>query len=112
MTARYIDVCLLGPIEAREASGARLEVPRGRPLTLLALLLTRRDDVVSSDVATEALWPDRPPKDPRNALQLAVSRLRRALAGSAGPLAESASDVVVGVAGGIFAETARRLGGR
>ena len=100
MTARYIDVCLLGPIEAREASGTRLEVPRGRPLTLLALLLTRRDDVVSSDVATEALWPDRPPKDPRNALQLAVSRLRRALAGSAGPLAEPASDVVVGVAGG------------
>jgi DNA-binding SARP family transcriptional activator len=100
MTARYIDVCLLGPIEAREASGTRLEVPRGRPLTLLALLLTRRDDVVSSDVATEALWPGRPPKDPRNALQLAVSRLRRALAGSAAPLAEPAPDVVVGVAGG------------
>ena len=98
MTARYIDVCLLGPIEAREASGTRLEVPRGRPLTLLALLLTRRDDVVSSDVATEALWPGRPPKDPRNALQLAVSRLRRALAGSAGPLA--ISDVVVGGAWG------------
>ena len=100
MTARYIDVCLLGPIEAREASGTRLEVPRGRPLTLLALLLTRRDDIVSSDVATEALWPDRPPKDPRNALQLAVSRLRRALAGSAGTLVEPATDVVVGVAGG------------
>ena len=100
MTARYIDVCLLGPIEARAASGTPLEVPRGRPLTLLALLLTRRDDVVSSDVATEALWPDRPPKDPRNALQLAVSRLRRALAGSVGPLAEPAPDVIVGVAGG------------
>ena len=100
MTARYIDVCLLGPIEAREASGTRLEIPRGRPLTLLALLLTRRDDIVSSDVATEALWPDRPPKDPRNALQLAVSRLRRALAGSAGSLVEPATDVVVGVAGG------------
>ena len=100
MTARYIDVCLLGPIEARAASGTRLEVPRGRPLTLLALLLTRRDDVVSSDVATEALWPARPPKDPRNALQLAVSRLRRALAGSAGPRAEPAPDVVAGVAGG------------
>ena len=100
MTARYIDVCLLGPIEVREASGTRLEVPRGRPLTLLALLLTHRDDVVSSDVATEALWPDRPPKDPRNALQLAVSRLRRALAGSAAPRAELASEVVVGVAGG------------
>ena len=100
MTARYIDVGLLGPIEAREASGARLEIPGGRPLTLLALLLTRRDDVVSSDVATEVLWPDRPPRDPRNALQLAVSRLRRALAGGAGSAARPAPDVVVGVAGG------------
>ena len=100
MTARYIDVCLLGPIEAREASGTRLEIPRGRPLTLLALLLTRRDELVSSDVATETLWPERPPKDPRNALQLAVSRLRRALAGSTGSLAEPGPDVVVGVAGG------------
>ena len=100
MTARYIDVGLLGPIEAREASGARLDIPRGRPLTLLALLLTRRDDVVPADAAAEALWPDRPPKDPRNALQLAVSRLRRALAGRAGSLAQPAPDVVVGVAGG------------
>ena len=100
MTARYIDVCLLGPIEAREASGTRLEIPRGRPLTLLALLLTRRDEPVSADVATRALWPGRPPKDPRNALQLAVSRLRRALAGRTGPRAEQAPEVVVGVAGG------------
>jgi DNA-binding SARP family transcriptional activator len=100
MTARYIDVGLLGPIEAREASGARLEIPRGRPLTLLALLLTRRDDIVSADVATEVLWPDRPPKDPRNALQLAASRLRRALAGRAGSLAQPPPDVVAGVAGG------------
>jgi DNA-binding SARP family transcriptional activator len=99
LTAQYIDVCLLGPIEARTASGTRLEIPGGRPMTLLALLLTRRDDIVSADVATEALWRDRPPKDPRNALQLAVSRLRRALAG-AGPPARPAPDVVVGVAGG------------
>ena len=100
MTARYIDVGLLGPIEVREASGTRLEIPRGRPLTLLALLLTRRDDIVPADVATEVLWPGRPPKDPRNALQLAVSRLRRALAGRAGSLARPPPDVVVGVAGG------------
>jgi DNA-binding SARP family transcriptional activator len=96
MTARYIDICLLGPIEVREASGTRLEVPRGRPLTLLALLLTRRDDIVSSDVATEVLWPGRPPKDPRNALQLAVSRLRRALAGGGGSRAQPPPEVVAG----------------
>ena len=61
-----------------------------------------------ADVAAETLWPDRPPKDPRNALQLAVSRLRRALAGRAGSLAQPAPDVVVGVAGGY----ALRLPGR
>src|SRR5258708_9074986 len=100
MAARFIDVCRLGPSEAREASGTRLQVPRGRPLTLLALLLTRRDELVSSDVVRETLWPGRPLKDPRNALQLAVSRLRRALAGSTVSPAEPAPDVVVGVAGG------------
>jgi DNA-binding SARP family transcriptional activator len=100
MTPRYIDVCLLGPIEAREASGTRLDVPRGRPLTLLALLLTHRDDIVSPDAAIAALWPGRAPKNPRNALHLAVSRLRRALAGGADPWTQPTPDVVVGVAGG------------
>jgi DNA-binding SARP family transcriptional activator len=101
--ARHIDVCLLGPIEARTASGTLLKVPHGRPLTLLALLLTRRDDIVSADAALQALWPGRPPKDPRNALQLAVSRLRKALAdgpGDAAGLHQRAADVVVGIAGG------------
>jgi DNA-binding SARP family transcriptional activator len=100
MTARYIDFGVLGPMEAHEASGQRLEIPGGRPLTLLALLLTRRDDVVSPGAATEALWPGRPPKDPRNAMQLAVSRLRRALAGEAGSGPQRAAEVVAGVAGG------------
>lgn len=99
MTARYIDIGLLGPIEARTASGTRLEIPGGRPLMLLALLLTRRDDIVPAGVATEALWRDRPPRDPRNALQLAVSRLRRALAGP-GPPDRPAPDLLTGVAGG------------
>ena len=76
MTARYIDVCLLGPIEAREASGTRLEIPRGRPLTLLALLLTRRDELVSSDVVTETLHRstlgDKKPQDRVN-LELSLN---------------------------------------
>jgi DNA-binding SARP family transcriptional activator len=99
LTAQHTDICLLGPIEARTASGTRLEIPGGRPLMLLGLLLTRRDDIVPAGVATEALWRDRPPRDPRNALQLAVSRLRRALAGT-GPLTRPAPEVVTGVAGG------------
>jgi hypothetical protein len=46
LTAQHTDICLLGPIEARTASGTRLEIPGGRPLMLLGLLLTRRDDIV------------------------------------------------------------------
>ena len=96
MTARLIEVGLLGPIEARDVAGTRLPVPRGRPLTLLALLLTRRGEVVPADSAVEALWPGQPPQDPRNALQLALSRLRRSLAGGG----QDGADVVAGLAGG------------
>ena len=96
MNARLIEVGLLGPIEARDVAGTRLPVPRGRPLTLLALLLTRRGEVVPADSAVEALWPGQPPQDPRNALQLALSRLRRSLAGGG----QDGADVVAGLAGG------------
>jgi DNA-binding SARP family transcriptional activator len=96
MTARLMEVGVLGPIEARDTAGTALPVPRGRPLTLLALLLTRRGEVVPADAAVAALWPGQPPQDPRNALQLALSRLRRALAGGG----QDGPGVVAGLAGG------------
>ncbi|WP_446212817.1 AfsR/SARP family transcriptional regulator [Micromonospora sp. IBSANI012] len=68
----------------------------GRPATplapavraLLARLVLAAGRVVSADALTDALWGDQPPADVTNALQLRVSKLRRALvaAGAGGDL--------------------------
>lgn len=100
MRVRIVEIGLLGPIEAHDGDGTRLVIPGGRPLTLLALLLTRRGMVVSPDFAAAALWPDRPPKDPDNALQLAVSRLRKALGGADSRPAAPGHGVIASVPGG------------
>ncbi len=100
MRVRIVEIGLLGPIEAHDGDGTRLVIPGGRPLTLLALLLTRRGMVVSPDFAAAALWPDRPPKDPDNALQLAVSRLRKAIGGADSRPAAPGHGVIASVPGG------------
>ncbi len=46
---------------------------------LFALLVLRRDHVVSADAAIDVLWPVRPPREPGAALQNHVFRLRRGL---------------------------------
>ncbi|WP_446220031.1 AfsR/SARP family transcriptional regulator [Micromonospora sp. IBHARD004] len=46
---------------------------------LLARLVLAGGRVVSADALTDALWGDQPPADATNALQLRVSKLRRAL---------------------------------
>src|SRR5438477_4003994 len=69
---------LLGPLEARD---------RGRPLALggpkqrgvLAMLLLRPNEVVSTDRVIDELWGDRPPKTVDAYIQNCVSRLRRVL---------------------------------
>ena len=69
---------LLGPLEARD---------RGRPLALggpkqrgvLAMLLLRPNEVVSTDRVIDELWGDRPPKTVEAYIQNCVSRLRRVL---------------------------------
>ncbi|MET7970958.1 BTAD domain-containing putative transcriptional regulator [Micromonospora sp. NPDC005305] len=68
----------------------------GRPATplapavraLLARLVLAAGRVVSADALTDALWGEQPPADATNALQLRVSKLRRALmaAGAGGDL--------------------------
>ncbi|MET8908962.1 BTAD domain-containing putative transcriptional regulator [Micromonospora sp. NPDC004551] len=70
---------VLGTVELRVA---------GRPATplapavraLLARLVLAAGRVVSADALTDALWGEQPPSDAANALQLRVSKLRRALA--------------------------------
>jgi DNA-binding SARP family transcriptional activator/tetratricopeptide (TPR) repeat protein len=69
---------LLGPLEVRD---------RGRPLALggpkqrgiLAMLLLRPNEVVSTDRVIDELWGDRPPKTVEAYIQNCVSRLRRVL---------------------------------
>ncbi|MET8838053.1 BTAD domain-containing putative transcriptional regulator [Micromonospora sp. NPDC004540] len=55
---------------------------------LLARLVLAAGRVVSADALTDALWGEQPPADATNALQLRVSKLRRALvaAGAGGDL--------------------------
>ena len=80
-----MDFRILGPVEAR-AEGRALELAGPRQRALLALLLMRRGEPVSQDRLIEDLWGERAPQGAVKALQVAVSRLRRALAAEGGRL--------------------------
>jgi predicted ATPase/DNA-binding SARP family transcriptional activator/class 3 adenylate cyclase len=74
-----VEFRVLGPLEVLQ--GDRLvRVGGARQRSLLALLLIRANELVSSDQLIDELWRERPPSEAANALQAAVSRLRRALA--------------------------------
>jgi len=69
---------ILGPLEV--ADGSRLNLIAGaRQRSLLAFLLLRRNEVVAFDLLLEELWGEQAYASAQNALQAAVSRLRRAL---------------------------------
>jgi predicted ATPase/DNA-binding SARP family transcriptional activator len=69
---------VLGPVEVRPAAGAPVQLaPSVR--ALLARLALAPGRVVSVDALTDALWGEDLPADAGNALQLRVSKLRRAL---------------------------------
>lgn len=76
-------VSILGPLEVR-ANGATFEVTQPRLRQLLAILARRTGDGCTTQELFDQLWPDRLPANPRQALQIAVSRLRTAL----GPAAD------------------------
>ena len=77
-----MDFKILGPLEVDDGDRS---VPLGgaRQRGLLALLLLHANEVVSSDRLIEELWGGA--EDASKALQVAISRLRKAL-GPAGPL--------------------------
>ena len=77
-----VEFRILGPVEAR-ADGRVLELAGSRQRALLASLLLSRGSPVSRGRLVEDLWGEEEPKGAVNALQVAVSRLRRALAGHA-----------------------------
>jgi class 3 adenylate cyclase/DNA-binding SARP family transcriptional activator len=73
-----MELRILGPLEVLDEDRP---VPLGgtRQRALLAILTTRANEVVSTDRLVEDLWGETAPAGAANALQAAVSRLRRAL---------------------------------
>jgi DNA-binding SARP family transcriptional activator len=76
-----VEFRILGPLEIVE-QGRPLALGGARQRALLALLLTRANEVVSTDRLIDELWGERPPKAADNALQYHVSRLRKLLGSS------------------------------
>ena len=69
---------ILGPLEVVERDRV-LPLGGSKQRALLALLLTRANEVVSADRLIDELWPSSPPQNAANALQYHVSQLRKAL---------------------------------
>jgi predicted ATPase/DNA-binding SARP family transcriptional activator len=70
---------VLGPLEVLGDSGDACTVRRGRPRTLLHLLLIHRRVVIPVDALAERLWEQDLPHDAANGVHQLVSYLRRAL---------------------------------
>ena len=81
---------ILGPVEAARGSDD-LELGPPKQRAFLAYLLTRANRTVFCDQLVEALWGDGPPPTAVKALQVFVSRLRKALGEDAGLLVTSGS---------------------
>jgi DNA-binding SARP family transcriptional activator len=73
-----VEFRILGPIEVVERDRV-LTLGGSRQRALLALLLTRANEIVSADRLIDELWPSGPPDNAANALQYHVSQLRKTL---------------------------------
>lgn len=69
---------ILGPLEVVE-SGSEIDLGTSKQRALLAFLLLRANEVVSTERLIDALWDDEPPETAHKALQVYVSGLRKAL---------------------------------
>jgi class 3 adenylate cyclase/predicted ATPase len=77
-----VEFRILGSLDA-SVDGRALPLGPTKQRALLAVLLIRANEVVTSDALIDALWPEQPPETAANALQVYVSGLRRALGPSA-----------------------------
>ena len=73
-----VEFRVLGPFEVL-VEGRALELNRRKQRSLLALLMLRPGEVVSTDRLVEELWAGEPPKSAIGSLQNLVSELRKAL---------------------------------
>ena len=69
---------VLGPFEVCEGEQA-LEIGAGKQRALLAVLLLRSGEVVSTDRLIDALWDEDPPASALNSIHVYVSQLRKTL---------------------------------
>jgi YVTN family beta-propeller protein len=76
-----MDFRILGPLEVLDGERP-LDVGGGKQRSVLALLLMRANEVVSSDQLIDELWPDQQPPSATKIVQAHVSRLRKALDGA------------------------------
>src|SRR5262249_36037292 len=67
---------ILGPLEVVDDERP-LSLGGGRQRALLALLLTRANEVVSTDRLIDELWGAHPPKAALNTIQYYISQLRK-----------------------------------
>ena len=74
-----MDFRLLGPLEVVGDGGLGLQIGAGRQRALLALLLLRANEPVTSDRLVEELWGASPPPTAHKMLHNQVSALRHAL---------------------------------
>jgi predicted ATPase/DNA-binding SARP family transcriptional activator len=73
-----LDYRILGPFEV-VGGGRSLPLGSRQQRVLLAILLVRRNELVTVDELADLLWGEAPPGAARNTIQTYVSRLRRAL---------------------------------
>jgi DNA-binding SARP family transcriptional activator len=74
-----VEFRILGPLEVEGAAGP-IDLTGSKQRALLVILLLNANEVVHAGRLVELLWSDGPPADAGKALQIHVSRLRRALA--------------------------------
>ncbi len=74
-----MELRLLGPVEAVAADGHPVVLGGPTQAALLALLALESPGLIDTDRLAGDLWPERAPRDPDASLQVAVSRLRKAL---------------------------------
>ena len=75
-----MDFRILGPLEVLD-EGQAVPIGGTKQRALLALLLLHRNETLTTDRLIDELWGGRPQPTAVKALQVCVSRLRRALAG-------------------------------
>src|SRR3954451_16457856 len=76
-----VEIRLLGPLEAQRA-GRSVALGGATPRALLAVLALEPGRVVSVDRLVDSLWPCDAPDTATHAIQVYVSRLRKALGAS------------------------------